>query len=277
MASPTTTSILTKIPPVGKVGVGVALSALVFFGYWFVFYSDVASKIEGATRQQKALVDGLAQERLAEASYFADRGELTLREQHAREMNKALPPNAEEDAFLSSVQLASNAAGIDLQAYSPTDEVAQSFYSKIPMHLELTGKFHQIAKFAYELGKIERIINVENIESSATRSSCMPGVWRRPSTRSLRGSRRPRRLGGQDDERTERKTSAPYGGSLRLARGGGDGLRWFECLRRPRDYHSTATPGPCAADGGGDGLGPAAGVEGARLHRERLRRKRPQS
>jgi type IV pilus assembly protein PilO len=164
MASPTTTSILTKIPPVGKVGVGVALSALVFFGYWFVFYSDVASKIEGATRQQKVLVDGLAQERLAEASYFADRGELTLREQHAREMNKALPPNAEEDAFLSSVQLASNAAGIDLQAYSPTDEVAQSFYSKIPMHLELTGKFHQIAKFAYELGKIERIINVENIE-----------------------------------------------------------------------------------------------------------------
>jgi type IV pilus assembly protein PilO len=164
MAPPTTTSILTKIPPVGKIGVGVALSALVLFGYWFVFYSDVASKIEGATRQQKVLVDGLAQERQAEASYFEDRGELTLREQHAREMNKALPPNAEEDAFLSSIQLASNAAGIDLQAYSPTDEIAQSFYSKIPMHLELTGKFHQIAKFAYELGKIERIINVENIE-----------------------------------------------------------------------------------------------------------------
>ncbi len=44
------------------------------------------------------------------------------------------------------------------------DEVAQSFYAKVPMKLEMTGKFHQIAKFAYELGKSDRIINVENIE-----------------------------------------------------------------------------------------------------------------
>ena len=32
------------------------------------------------------------------------------------------------------------------------------------MRIELTGRFHQIAKFAYELGKVDRIINVENIE-----------------------------------------------------------------------------------------------------------------
>ena len=32
------------------------------------------------------------------------------------------------------------------------------------MRLEMSGRFHQIAKFAYELGKVDRIINVENIE-----------------------------------------------------------------------------------------------------------------
>jgi type IV pilus assembly protein PilO len=32
------------------------------------------------------------------------------------------------------------------------------------MKLEMSGKFHQIAKFAFELGKVDRIINVENIE-----------------------------------------------------------------------------------------------------------------
>jgi type IV pilus assembly protein PilO len=164
MAPPAPTSVLARIPAAGKIGLGVSLSALVLFGYWFVFYSDTASKITGAEQQKKALVDGLAQEQQAEASYFADRGELALREQHARDMNRALPPQAEEDAFLSSVQQASNAAGIDLQGYAPTDEVPQSFYSKIPMRLELTGKFHQIAKFAFELSKIERIVNVENIE-----------------------------------------------------------------------------------------------------------------
>jgi type IV pilus assembly protein PilO len=162
---------LAKLPLAGKVGIAIGLSALVLFAYWFVFYSDVSSKIEGAHRQKKTLHDDLTRQEQAEASYFQDRGDLALHEQRARELNKALPPQPEEDEFLSSVQQASNAAGIDLQSYAPTEEIPQSFYAKIPMRLELTGKFHQIAKFAYELGKMDRIINVENIELTEPKAS----------------------------------------------------------------------------------------------------------
>src|SRR5258708_10969752 len=163
MATPAQ-SALAKLPAAAKVGIGAAVVAVLFFGYWFVFYSDVASKIEGAQRQTKALRDQLAQQEQAEATYFADRGELALREQRARELNKVLPPDSQEDAFLSSVQMASNAAGIDLKSYAPTEEIAQAFYAKVPMRLEMSGRFQQIVKFAYELGKVDRIINVENIE-----------------------------------------------------------------------------------------------------------------
>jgi type IV pilus assembly protein PilO len=156
--------LLARLPMIAKVGVGTALVVLDFFSYWFIFYSDVASKIEGAQRQKTKLRDDLAQAQQAQATYFADRGELALREQHARELNKVLPPDAAEDSFLSTVQQASNAAGIDLKAYTPQQEVDQTFFARVPMHLELSGKFHQIAKFAYELSKSERIINVENIE-----------------------------------------------------------------------------------------------------------------
>lgn len=164
--APPAQSALAKLPLAGKMGIGAALSALVVFVYWFIFYSDVASKIAGAEQQKKTLNDALAQQQQVQATYFADRGELALREQRAHELNKVLPPDAEEDAFLSSVQQASNAAGIDLQGYTPKEEVPQAFYAKIPMHLDLKGRFHQIAKFAYELGKVDRIINVENIELS---------------------------------------------------------------------------------------------------------------
>jgi len=159
-------SALSKIPLWGKILAGVVGSALVAGIYWFVFYSDISAKIEGANRQKQALKDELLQQQQAQASYFADRDELAVREQRARELNKVLPPDAEEDAFLSTVQTASNAAGIDLKAYAPMDEVSQNFYARIPMRLEMSGKFHQIAKFAYELGKSDRIINVENIQLS---------------------------------------------------------------------------------------------------------------
>jgi type IV pilus assembly protein PilO len=164
--APPAQSALAKLPLPAKIGIGAGLSLLVAFVYWFIFYSDVAGRIEGAEKQKTDLNDALAKQQQVQATYFADRGELALREQRARELNKVLPADAEEDAFLSSVQQASNTAGIDLQGYTPKDEIPQAFYAKIPMHLDITGRFHQIAKFAYELGKVDRIINVEDIELS---------------------------------------------------------------------------------------------------------------
>jgi type IV pilus assembly protein PilO len=156
--------VISKLPLPARIALGAGVMLLTIGVYWFVFYSEVAAKIEGAQRQKKQLADELALQQQALAAYFADRDELAVREQRAREFNKVLPPDAEEDAFLSSVQQASNAAGIDLKGYAPLEEVPQSFYAKVPMKLEMSGRFHQIAKFAYELGKSDRIINVENIE-----------------------------------------------------------------------------------------------------------------
>jgi type IV pilus assembly protein PilO len=166
MAPPASQSLLARAPVYARFGAAAGLALLTAGAYWFVFYSDMAAKIEGAERQKKDLVDALTVEQQAEASYFADRDELALREQRARELNKLLPRDAEEDGFLSSVQQASNTAGIDLKGYAPLEEVSQNFYAKVPMRLDMTGKFHQIAKFAYDLGRVDRIINVEDIELS---------------------------------------------------------------------------------------------------------------
>jgi type IV pilus assembly protein PilO len=163
MAAPTQ-SAFAKIPTWGKFLLGGLAAMLTAAAYWFFFYSEASAKIEGAIRQKQTLRDELAQQTQAQSTYFADRDELAVREQRARELNKLLPPDSEEDAFLSSVQSASNAAGVDLKGYAPQEEVNQNFYAKVPMKLEMSGKFQQIAKFAFELGKVDRIINVENIE-----------------------------------------------------------------------------------------------------------------
>jgi type IV pilus assembly protein PilO len=166
MAATPTQSALAKLPLPAKVGVGVAFCAVIMFVYWFIFYADVSSKIAGAEQQKDTLKKQLVDQQQAQANYFVDRADLALREQRAHELNKVLPPDAQEDSFLSSVQQASNVAGIDLKGYAPVPEVPLAYYAKIPMKIDMAGKFHQIAKFAYELGKVDRVINVENIELS---------------------------------------------------------------------------------------------------------------
>jgi type IV pilus assembly protein PilO len=132
--------------------------------YWVIFYQAVASKIQSTRVSGIQLGSDLAAQKQAQASYFADRDELALRQQRQRELNKVLPQTTEQAEFLSAIQQVSNVSGIDLKAWQPLEERQEAFFAKVPMRLEMTGKFHQVAKFAYEIGKLDRIINVENIQ-----------------------------------------------------------------------------------------------------------------
>ncbi len=159
-------SSLAKLSPPAKVGVGGLLMILVAALYWVVFYSDVSAKIKAAENEQSRLRGELATQQQAQASYIQDKDDLATRQQRQATLNKALPAETEAPAFLSALQQVANVSGVDLKAWQPMDEQTQAFYAKFPMKLELTGRFHQIAKFAYEAGRVERIINVENIEMS---------------------------------------------------------------------------------------------------------------
>jgi len=164
MAAAAGQSALARVPVPARFAIGAGMFVLVAVAYWLVFYTEVASRIDAATKQQDDLKAELAKQEQAQASYFRDRDELALRQQRQRELNKALPGDTEIAAFLSSIQAVSNVAGVDLKAWQPLDEKNEAFFAKVPMRVELTGKFQQIAKWVYEVGRLDRIINVENLE-----------------------------------------------------------------------------------------------------------------
>lgn len=157
---------LARLPLAGKIGVGAVLCALLAVTYYVLLHTEVATKIDREKANTNNLEAELSRQKQAQASYFADRDELAMRQQKQRELNKVLPIDTEAATFLSAIQATSNISGIDLKAWSPLEEVPQSFYAKVPMKLQMTGHFHQVAKFIYEIGKQDRIINIENLELS---------------------------------------------------------------------------------------------------------------
>jgi type IV pilus assembly protein PilO len=176
MASPPATGAGPKFGSLGslstpvKIAVGVLVPGLLLLAYWIIFYDSITTKIDQAQKQQANLRADLSTQQQAQASYFADRDELALRQQRQREFNKVLPSEADSAAFLSSIQQVSNVSGVQLNAWQPVAESNEAFFARVPMRLEMVGRFHQLAKFAYELGKIDRIINLENIEMSEPKS-----------------------------------------------------------------------------------------------------------
>jgi type IV pilus assembly protein PilO len=154
---------LTRLPILAKFAVGVGLVGVLAIAYFVIFYGDLSNSINTAKSEEQRLRKDLEEARKAEFAYEKDLAEFTMRQQRQRELNKMLPTNTEYPAFLSAVQNVANVTGVTLTAWSPSQEVPEQFYARVPMKLELSGRFHQVAKFFYGIGQLDRIINMENI------------------------------------------------------------------------------------------------------------------
>lgn len=154
---------LNRLPMSARVGIGAGFIGLIAAAYLVVFLDDLTDKLAAADKRTEQLNTELGDARKAEYAYQKDLAELTNRQQRQRELNKVLPTTTEYPAFLSAVQNVANVSGIGLAAWSPQGELPEKFYARVPMRLELSGRFHQIAKFFYGVGQLDRIINMENI------------------------------------------------------------------------------------------------------------------
>lgn len=154
---------LEKITLPGKIAVGFVFCALLAGAYYLLFYGELSDKTDRARAREKQLQRELADARQNEQLYQRDLAELTDRQQRQNQLAKVLPNTTEYPAFLSSIQTVANVSGVALTAWSPEPERLEQYYARVPMNLTLEGRFHQIAKFFYGVGQLDRIINMENI------------------------------------------------------------------------------------------------------------------
>jgi type IV pilus assembly protein PilO len=156
-------SALSRLNLPAKIAIGAVLVVLSAVVYFVVFYGDLATSIKAEEVRQRQLAEQLGEAKKAQHAYQLDLAELAERQQRQRELNKILPATTEYPAFLSAIQSVANVAGVNLSAWTPQDEAPEQFYARVPMKLELSGRYHQIAKFFYNVGQLDRIINIENI------------------------------------------------------------------------------------------------------------------
>jgi len=164
-------------PPAGKttpkIGTGLKLLlgfaglAAVALVYYFFFWSDLSNAVRAAVDRNAQLKNDDAQAALAYKAYVDDSTKLEEKKARARELNKILPETTEMASFLASVNQQAEIAGLKVRIVNPLEEQNQQFYARVPVRLEVGGKFHQLAKFFAGVSRLDRIINVENIEMGA--------------------------------------------------------------------------------------------------------------
>ena len=82
------------------------------------------------------------------------------------ELKKAvaqLPEKREIPDLLSNISTKAQQSGLDVLLFRPRAEKYQDFYAEVPVDITVKGNFHNTVGFFDEVGRMNRLINIDNI------------------------------------------------------------------------------------------------------------------
>ena len=151
-------------PILPKLGVlFITLVLIIFAGYWF----DWKAQIEQID-QEKLKEEGLRKTFLTKKSEAinlpAYQKQLEDIEKQFGALLKQLPGKSEMDALLIDINQAGLGRGLQFELYKPAaQETRRDFYAELPITIKVSGSYHDIGAFASDIGKLSRIVTLENI------------------------------------------------------------------------------------------------------------------
>jgi type IV pilus assembly protein PilO len=163
MAAKTPQNTFATLSPIVKIFLLFALLGLVSGGYYLGVHMGLEQETAEAQRRHEVLQNDLGQARERQKEYLKLREELASREALDRQNMRVLPDTAEIPAFLDDLNRLAELSGLRVGNVSPRPELSEPFFVRVPVLLSLGGKFHQLAKFFYNISRLERAINMENI------------------------------------------------------------------------------------------------------------------
>lgn len=88
-----------------------------------------------------------------------------IRELDARlkEAVAQLPNKREIPDLLSSISNKARESGLEIVLFRPRTENYQDFYAEVPVDIIVKGKFHNVVSFFDEVGRLDRLVNINNI------------------------------------------------------------------------------------------------------------------
>ena len=76
---------------------------------------------------------------------------------------RLLPSDKEIPELLTKITELGTASNLDMSTFVPQGLRNKGFYAEIPIALQITGTYHDVAVFFEKVGKMDRIMNIQNV------------------------------------------------------------------------------------------------------------------
>jgi type IV pilus assembly protein PilO len=91
------------------------------------------------------------------------RAKMKSKEEQFQVVKQALPEKEEIPSLLASISQSGKDAGLEFELFQPKPEVERDFYAEIPVAINVTGSYHDVATFFDKVAVLSRIVNIGDI------------------------------------------------------------------------------------------------------------------
>ncbi len=127
--------------------------------------------------------------------------DLTMVEGNLKSAITLLPTTSEIPKLLKSITKLGNDSDLEFLLFSPEKQVSKEFYVEIPVSMEVRGSYHNVATFFDKVGKLDRIVNVVNVNmiplkaySTYLKTTCKAVTYRFKEVKEAEGAPKKKKL-----------------------------------------------------------------------------------
>jgi type IV pilus assembly protein PilO len=151
-------------PILVKLGVLLVVLALIVGASWWFDWQHQIDSINAEKQKEEGLRKTFLAKKSEAINLPAYQKQLEDIEKQFGALLKQLPGRSEMDALLTDINQAGLGRGLQFELFKPApQETRRDFYAELPITIKVTGSYHDIGAFASDIGKLSRIVTLENI------------------------------------------------------------------------------------------------------------------
>lgn len=146
-----------------RMGIFAGTILLLAFAFIYFLYLPKTEEIKKTQSEIKGLEQKVNRAKIRAKNLQKFEEESSLVEAQFQEALRLLPNSKEIPALLRNLSELGAEAGLEFNHFSQQKENPGDFYMEIPVSLELSGSYHNVAVFFDKVGSMERIVNILNV------------------------------------------------------------------------------------------------------------------
>ncbi len=148
--------------PIKFIVVLIVFGLILGGGYWF-FVKDLYSQLDRVAQKEQELKQQYESKAYRVANLDVFKSQMAEMEETFAALVQQLPSETEVPGLLEDITNTALGNGLDLNAVKLQPEQRRDFYAELPINIQVSGTYHELASFVSSVAGLPRIVTLHDL------------------------------------------------------------------------------------------------------------------